>query len=77
MYAPAFILNFVQYTGEITYTPVTATTPAGYYWGINVTDATYGSKTTVIPTSTAGMVDTGTTGRVLPLNYMHTFLTYL
>ncbi|GBE83524.1 Polyporopepsin [Sparassis crispa] len=48
------------YTGEITYTPVTKTLPAGYYWGINVTKATYGT-TTVIPGSYAGIVDTGTT----------------
>lgn len=39
---------------------MTATYPAGYYWGINVTGATYGEKT-VIPGSYAGIVDTGTT----------------
>ena len=48
------------YEGSITYTPVTATYPAGYYWGINVTGATYGDET-VIPGSYAGIVDTGTT----------------
>ncbi|KAH9944871.1 acid protease [Amylocystis lapponica] len=48
------------YYGEITYTPVTQTSPSSYYWGINVTGATYGSET-VIPGSYAGIVDTGTT----------------
>ncbi|KAG0695378.1 acid protease [Suillus ampliporus] len=65
------------YTGEITYTPVTATYPAGYYWGINVTDATYGlanDKTTVIPTSTAGIVDTGTTLVLLADDFFESYL---
>ncbi|KAG1718675.1 acid protease [Suillus paluster] len=65
------------YTGEITYTPVTATYPAGYYWGINVTDATYGAandKTTVIPTSTAGIVDTGTTLVLLADNFFESYM---
>ncbi|OJA14484.1 hypothetical protein AZE42_06067 [Rhizopogon vesiculosus] len=65
------------YTGEITYTPVTETYPAGYYWGINVTEATYGSasaETTVIPTSTAGIVDTGTTLVLLADNFFHSYM---
>ncbi|KAH9935241.1 acid protease [Amylocystis lapponica] len=48
------------YYGEITYTPVTQTSPSSYYWGINVTGATYGNEM-VIPGSYAGIVDTGTT----------------
>jgi len=48
------------YLGDITYTPVTTTYPSNYYWGVNVTGATYGA-TTVIPGSYAGIVDTGTT----------------
>ncbi|KZT12610.1 acid protease [Laetiporus sulphureus 93-53] len=48
------------YTGKITYTPVTTTYPSNYYWGINVTRATYGDAA-VIPYSDAGIVDTGTT----------------
>jgi hypothetical protein len=71
------VLNFIQYTGEITYTPVTATYPAGYYWGVNVTDATYGSATTVIPESTAGIVDTGTTRRALLSIHMQLSDTFL
>ncbi|KAF8141361.1 acid protease [Boletus edulis] len=46
--------------GEFTYAPVTDTYPAAGYWGINVTSCTYG-KHTVIHSSTAGIVDTGTT----------------
>lgn len=42
------------------YVPVTETYPAAYYWGINVNSSTYGAHT-VIPTSTAGIVDIGTT----------------
>ncbi|KIL59267.1 hypothetical protein M378DRAFT_1015803 [Amanita muscaria Koide BX008] len=47
-----------RYNGTITYTPVTTTFPASYYWGINES-ITYG--TTTILASTAGIVDTGTT----------------
>ncbi|KAG2098281.1 acid protease [Suillus discolor] len=48
------------YTGDITYTPITKTSRSSLYWGINVTEATYGTHT-VIPQSTAGIVDSGTT----------------
>jgi len=47
-----------KYTGSISYTPVTSTSPASYYWGINQS-IKYG--TTTILSSTAGIVDTGTT----------------
>ncbi|KAG0704563.1 acid protease [Suillus ampliporus] len=52
-------IDHALYTGKITYAPLTETYPASTYWGINVTDSTYGSHT-VIPQSTAGIVDTGT-----------------
>ncbi|KAF7982229.1 hypothetical protein HWV62_29434 [Athelia sp. TMB] len=47
-----------QYTGDITYTPVTSTSPASGYWGIDQS-ISYGGST--ILESTAGIVDTGTT----------------
>ncbi|KAG2368437.1 aspartic proteinase from Irpex Lacteus [Suillus spraguei] len=47
-----------KYTGDIAYTPITTTKPASNYWGINES-ITYGSQT--ILSSTAGIVDTGTT----------------
>lgn len=47
-----------KYTGSIAYTPITTTYPASTYWGINES-ITYGSTT--ILSSTAGIVDTGTT----------------
>ncbi|KAG0703299.1 aspartic peptidase domain-containing protein [Suillus ampliporus] len=47
-----------KYTGAIAYTPLTTTSPASYYWGINES-ITYGSTT--ILSETAGIVDTGTT----------------
>ncbi|KAG2368810.1 aspartic peptidase domain-containing protein [Suillus spraguei] len=48
-----------KYTGEIAYTALTSTmNPASEYWGINES-ITYGSTT--ILSSTAGIVDTGTT----------------
>ncbi|KAG2740758.1 hypothetical protein P692DRAFT_201857667 [Suillus brevipes Sb2] len=52
--------------------PVTATYPAGYNWGVNVTDATYGSATTIIQKSTAGIV-TGTT-LVLANDFFESYL---
>ncbi|KAG6381827.1 acid protease [Boletus reticuloceps] len=45
---------------ESMYAPVTDTYPAAGYWGINITSCAYG-KHTVIRSSTAGIVDTGTT----------------
>ncbi|CCM04929.1 uncharacterized protein FIBRA_07126 [Fibroporia radiculosa] len=48
-----------KYTGEITYTPITTTSPASMYWGINQT-VTYGTSETLLPNN-AGIVDTGTT----------------
>ncbi|KAJ7161290.1 aspartic peptidase A1 [Mycena crocata] len=47
-----------KFTGSVAYTSVTSTLPAGDYWGINQS-ITYG--TTSILSSTAGIVDTGTT----------------
>ncbi|KAG2098269.1 acid protease [Suillus discolor] len=47
------------YIGDITYTPITETSRSSSFWGINVTQATYGTHT-VIPQSTAGIVDSGT-----------------
>jgi hypothetical protein len=47
-----------KFTGEITYVPITHTSPANKYWGIDQT-ITYGSET-ILP-DTAGIVDTGTT----------------
>jgi len=47
-----------KFTGNITFTPITTTFPAGEFWGINQS-IRYG--TTNILSSTAGIVDTGTT----------------
>ncbi|CAO3668781.1 unnamed protein product [Umbelopsis vinacea] len=49
-----------KYSGSITYTPVTSTSPSSEYWGINISKITYGS-TTVSSSSLPGIVDTGTT----------------
>ncbi|KAH0838084.1 aspartic proteinase [Lanmaoa asiatica] len=54
-----------KYTGSITYTPLTTTYPAAYYWGINES-VTYGGTT--ILAETAGIVDTGTTLILLASN---------
>jgi hypothetical protein len=48
-----------KYTGEINFVPITSTSPASNYWGIDQT-VTYGNGTTLLNT-TAGIVDTGTT----------------
>jgi len=49
-----------QYTGSINYAPLTTTSPASEYWGMNQS-ITYGTDNTPILTNTAGIVDTGTT----------------
>ncbi|KAK0208939.1 aspartic peptidase A1 [Desarmillaria ectypa] len=46
-------------TGSIGYAPLTNTYPASVYWGIDES-ITYGTSTTIL-SSTAGIVDTGTT----------------
>ncbi|EJU06274.1 family A1 protease [Dacryopinax primogenitus] len=50
-------------TSAITYTPLTTTEPASYYWGINQSITMGG---TTIMATTAGIVDTGTTLLYLP-----------
>jgi len=47
-----------KYTGDIAYVPITRTNPASEYWGIDES-ISYGGNT--ILSSTAGIVDTGTT----------------
>jgi len=49
-----------KYTGSITYVSITSTSPADEYWGINES-ITYGSSGTTVLSSSAGIVDTGTT----------------
>ncbi|KAH9903122.1 aspartic proteinase precursor [Cubamyces lactineus] len=49
-----------KYTSEIAYVPVTSTSPASSYVGIDQS-ITYGSAGTTILSSTAGITDTGTT----------------
>ncbi|KAG9310078.1 aspartic peptidase domain-containing protein [Chiua virens] len=45
-------------TGSVNYVPLTTSTPASYYWGIDES-ISYGSQT--ILSTTSGIVDTGTT----------------
>ena len=51
-----------KYTGSITYTGVTTTSPASFHWGIDelITYVSGPSGTTIF-SSTASIVDTGTT----------------
>jgi Eukaryotic aspartyl protease len=49
----------IRYTGSISYVPITQTSPANKYWGIDQT-VTYGTSTPIL-TNSAGIVDTGTT----------------
>ncbi|EIN13874.1 aspartic peptidase A1 [Punctularia strigosozonata HHB-11173 SS5] len=51
-------------TGTVAFTPLTNTSPANEFWGINES-IRYGTSTTIMPT-TAGIVDTGTTLTLLP-----------
>ncbi|KAF9562690.1 hypothetical protein EC968_005172 [Mortierella alpina] len=48
-----------KYTGEITYTPTTTTSPASSYWGIDAS-FTYDGHT-ILASPAAGTVDSGTT----------------
>jgi len=46
-------------TGSVTFAPITSTSPANLFWGINQS-VRYGTSTNIL-SSTAGIVDTGTT----------------
>ncbi|KIL59047.1 hypothetical protein M378DRAFT_15078 [Amanita muscaria Koide BX008] len=48
-----------KFTGQIEYVPITQTSPANHYWGIDQS-ITYGNSTTIMA-PTSGIVDTGTT----------------
>ena len=47
-------------TGDVTFTPITSTSPASQYWGIDQ-DLSYGQGGTSLLSGSAGIVDTGTT----------------
>ncbi|KAF8330516.1 acid protease [Amanita rubescens] len=49
-----------KFTGDLTYVPITSTSPASTYWGIDQS-ITYGSSGTPILSTAAGIVDTATT----------------
>lgn len=49
-----------KYTGTLNTVPLTTTSPASLYWGINQS-VTYGTSSSAILSTTAGIVDTGTT----------------
>ena len=49
-----------KYTGSISYTPITKTSPSKHYWGIDQS-VTYGSSNSEIVSTTAGIVDTKST----------------
>jgi len=55
-----------KFTGSMTFIPVTTTSPANEFWGINQS-VRYGTSTNILST-TAGIVDTGTTLILLSTN---------
>ena len=55
-----------KFTGSITFIPLTTTSPASEFWGINQS-IRYGTSTNILST-TAGIVDTGTTLVLLATN---------
>lgn len=60
-----------KFVGDITYVPITSTSPASTFWGLDAT-FTYGSGTTVL-SSTAGIVDHVTTLLLLASDGFQTF----
>ncbi|KAF8528491.1 acid protease [Hysterangium stoloniferum] len=61
-----------KFTGAITFVPVTSTSPANEFWGINQS-IKFG--TTTILSTTAGIVDTGTTLLLIATNAFNTYKT--
>ncbi|KIJ23154.1 hypothetical protein M422DRAFT_276334 [Sphaerobolus stellatus SS14] len=60
-----------KFTGSITFVPITSTSPASEFWGINQS-VRYGTSTTILST-TAGIVDTGTTLLLLATNAINAY----
>jgi len=60
-------------TGAITFIPLTTTSPANEFWGINQS-IRYGASTTILA-STAGIVDTGTTLILIATNGFNKYRT--
>lgn len=60
-----------RFTGSINYVPISKTSPANRYWGIDQT-ITYGNGTQIMKTS-AGIVDTGTTLLLLASDAFQTY----
>lgn len=61
------------FTGDITYAPITNTSPASNYWGIDAS-FTYGTSGTSILSMTAGTIDHGTSLVQLASDSYSTFL---
>ncbi|SJL06357.1 related to Polyporopepsin [Armillaria ostoyae] len=59
--------------GSIGYAPITTTSPASEFWGIDES-ITYGTSTTIL-SSTAGIVDTGTTLTLIASDAFHKYQT--
>lgn len=60
-----------KFTGSITFVPITSTSPANEFWGINQS-IKFG--TTNVLSTTAGIVDTGTTLILIASNAFETYL---
>jgi Eukaryotic aspartyl protease len=64
--------NLNRIVGDVNYVPITGTSRASKYWGIDQS-ITYGSSGQIILNLSAGIVDTGTTliliatGSILPI----------
>jgi len=61
-----------KHTGHITYVPITKVATYSTYWGIDVSDVSYGTKSLL--KSAAAIVDTGTTLMYIPQNAYYSFL---
>ncbi|GJE94124.1 A1 family peptidase [Phanerochaete sordida] len=60
-----------KYTGSLTYTPITASSPASDYWGIDQT-ISYAGQT--IAGQTSGIVDSGTTMLLLASDHYQAYM---
>jgi len=65
-------INQTRITSDVAFTPITTTSPASQFWGIDQS-VSYGSTT--IMETTAGIVDTGTTLVLLPSDAFARYVT--
>ncbi|KAN0080186.1 Aspartic peptidase domain containing protein [Tylopilus felleus] len=66
-------IDISLYQGDLMYFPLTTTSPASQYWGLDLSSCMYGSRT-IIQTTIAGILDTGDPMILIPDNFFQLYM---